>query len=131
MLPGMVTRIASLLQPERLAELCRRWSITELSLFGSALRDDFRPDSDLDLLVTFEPDATWSGWDFVRLQSELEALLGRKVDLAERAAVETSENWIRRKQILEEAEPIYPESGAAGSAAAARRRQLLDDLQES
>jgi len=107
MLPSMATRIDSLVQPERLAELCRRWSVTELSLFGSALRDDFRPDSDLDLLVTFAPDATWSGWDFVRLKSELEGLFGRKVDLAERAAVETSENWIRRKQILEEAEAIY------------------------
>ncbi len=107
MLPSMAPRIDSLVQPERLAELCRRWSVTELSLFGSALRDDFRPDSDLDLLVTFAPDAPWSGWDFVRLQSELEALFGRKVDLAERAAVETSENWIRRKHILEHAEPIY------------------------
>ena len=107
MLPHMATRIDSLVPPERLAELCRRWSVTELSLFGSALREDFRPDSDLDLLVTFAPDAMWSGWDLVRLQSELQALFGRKVDLAERAAVETSENWIRLRQILEEAEPIY------------------------
>ncbi len=103
----MAIRVDNLVQPERLAELRRRWSVTELSLFGSALRSDFRPDSDLDLLVTFAPDASWSGWDFVRLQSQLEALFGRKVDLAERAAVETSENWIRRRQILEEAEPIY------------------------
>jgi predicted nucleotidyltransferase len=103
----MGTRIDSLVQPERLAELCRRWSVTELDLFGSALREDFRADSDLDLLVTFAPDAPWSGWDFVRLQAELEALFGRKVDLAERAAIETSENWIRRKHILEHAEPIY------------------------
>jgi predicted nucleotidyltransferase len=107
MLPDMAPRIHSLIQPEPLVELCRRWAISELSLFGSALRDDFRPDSDLDLLVTFAPDAPWSGWEFVRLQSELEALFGRKVDLAERAAVETSENWIRRQHILEHAEPIY------------------------
>ncbi len=57
--------------------------------------------------VTFAPDAPWSGWDFVRLQSELEALFRRRVDLAERAAVETSETWTCRQHILEHAGPIY------------------------
>jgi len=45
---------------DRIAEFCRRWKITELALFGSVLRDDFRPDSDVDVLVTFAPDAPWS-----------------------------------------------------------------------
>jgi len=73
----------------------------ELCLFGSALRDDCRPDSDIDLLVTFVADAGWRARDLLRMQDELEALLGRKVDLVERAAVEENENWIRRRHILQ------------------------------
>lgn len=92
-----------------LAQFCKRRKITELALFGSALGTDFRPDSDLDLLVTFAPDAGWSGWDLVSIQDELAALFGRKVDLVERAAVERSENWIRRRHILTHAEPLYVE----------------------
>lgn len=92
-----------------LAQFCKRWQITELALFGSALRADFRADSDIDLLVTFAADAGWSGWDLVTIQDELGALFGRKVDLVERAAVEHSENWIRRHHILTHAEPLYVE----------------------
>jgi predicted nucleotidyltransferase len=92
-----------------LARLCQRWRITELALFGSVLRPDFRLDSDIDLLVTFAPDAAWSGWDWVTIEAELAALFGRKVDLVERAAVERSENWIRRRHILTHAEPLYVE----------------------
>jgi hypothetical protein len=64
-----------------LVRFCRRWRIAELSLFGSVLRPDFRPDSDIDVLVTFSPDAMWSGWDLVTIEKELAALFGRKVDL--------------------------------------------------
>jgi uncharacterized protein len=92
-----------------LARFCQRWRITELALFGSVLRPDFRPDSDIDLLVTFAPDAAWSGWDLVTIEAELATLFGRKVDLVERAAVERSENWIRRRHILTHAEPLYVE----------------------
>jgi uncharacterized protein len=92
-----------------LAQFCKRWQITELAVFGSILRPDFRPDSDIDLLVTFAPGARWSGWDLVTVQDELGALFGRKVDLVERAAVERSENWIRRGHILTHAEPLYVE----------------------
>ncbi len=92
---------------EEIARFCRRWKITELALFGSALRDDFRSDSDIDLLVTFAPDARWSAWEFLDAQDELAVLLGRDVDLVERAAIEQSENWIRRKHILGQAEPVY------------------------
>ncbi|MBL8147220.1 MAG: nucleotidyltransferase family protein [Anaerolineae bacterium] len=63
-----------------LAALCRRWHIRRLSLFGSALREDFRPDSDLDVVVEFEPGAR-IGWEFVALADELSALFGREVDL--------------------------------------------------
>lgn len=92
---------------DRLAELCDRWKIAEVALFGSALRDDFRADSDLDLLVTFREDAEWSLVDMVRLERELAALVGRTVDVISRDAVEQSPNWIRRKAILETAVQVY------------------------
>lgn len=92
---------------DRLIELCRRYRIRQMSLFGSVLRDDFRPDSDVDVLVELEPDAHWSLFDLVSMQIELEKLIGRQVDLVERAAVEQSENYIRRKNILRNLEVIY------------------------
>lgn len=92
---------------KKVADFCRRWRITSLELFGSALRDDFGSDSDVDLLVTFEPDAPWSLFDFVQMESELEAVLGRQVDLVERTSIERSDNWIRRRAILGSAEPLY------------------------
>ena len=90
-----------------LVDLCRRWKVTELALFGSVLRGDYGPDSDIDVLVSFAPDAHWSLFDLVRMQEELRALWGREVDLLERQAIEQSENYIRRKQILRSAEVIY------------------------
>ena len=91
----------------RLAELCDRWKIAEVALFGSALRDDFKPDSDIDLLVTYRADADWSLFDTVGLDAELAELFHRPVDVVSRRAVEASPNWIRRKAILESAVPIY------------------------
>jgi predicted nucleotidyltransferase len=88
-------------------DFCRRWHISELAVFGSALRDDFNPDSDLDILVAFAPEADWSLLDHVRMEQELAALLGRKIDLLSKQAVEQSHNWIRRKEILDSAEVIY------------------------
>jgi hypothetical protein len=92
---------------ERLADFCRRWKISELRLFGSDLRADFRPDSDLDLLVSFASDADWSLLDHVAMEEELSGILGRKADLVSRRAIERSSNWIRRKAILESAEPYF------------------------
>ena len=92
---------------DKTAEFCRRWKITEFALFGSVLRDDFRPDSDVDVLVTFAPDAEWSLFDHLDMEEELSVILGRKVDLVSRRAIERSDNWIRRKSILSTAEPIY------------------------
>jgi len=103
----MVTSPQIDLRTEQIAEFCRRWKITELSLFGSALRDDFGPESDIDLLVTFEPDAPWSLLDVVHIQHELSDMIGRPVDLVERAAIERSENWIRRREILGTAQSLY------------------------
>lgn len=92
---------------EKIAEFCRRWKITEFALFGSVLRDDFRPDSDVDVLVTFAPETRYSLFDLVRIQDELKQIFGREVDLVERRAVEKSENYIRRKHILSSVEPVY------------------------
>jgi predicted nucleotidyltransferase len=92
---------------EKIAEFCDRWKITELALFGSVLRDDFRPDSDVDVLVTFAPEAEWSLFDHVTMEEELSSILDRKVDLVSRRGIERSRNWIRRKAILEAAEPFY------------------------
>ena len=92
---------------EKIDEFCQKWKIVELSLFGSVLRDDFRPDSDVDVLVTFAPDARYSLFDLVHIEEELREILGRNVDLVERKAVERSENYIRRKHILGSLEAIY------------------------
>lgn len=86
---------------------CRQWGIGEFALFGSILRDDFDDDSDIDVLVQFHSDVRYSLFDLVRMTDDLEALLGRKVDLIDRRAVEASQNYIRRKIILESAEVIY------------------------
>jgi predicted nucleotidyltransferase len=88
-------------------EFCRRWKIDELSFFGSILRDDFGPDSDVDVLVAFGPDARWGGFDLVEMRDELSALVGRPVDLLTRRSLEASKNWIRRKEILGSAEPFF------------------------
>ncbi len=91
----------------RLTEFCHKWQIKEMSLFGSVLRPDFRPDSDIDVLVSFAQDAEWSLLDHIRMEEELCELLGRPVDLVSKRAIERSGNWLRRKAILESAEVIY------------------------
>lgn len=92
---------------EKIADFCRKYRIQKLSLFGSALRDDFRPDSDVDVLVSFAEDAHYSLFDLVVMEEELKRILGREVDLVEREAVDRSENYIRRRHILEGEEPVY------------------------
>jgi predicted nucleotidyltransferase len=92
---------------DKIRAFCHKWKITEVSLWGSVLRDDFRPDSDVDVLVSFEPEARWSLLDLVHMQEELTSIIGREVDLVEREAVERSENYIRQRDILESAEPVY------------------------
>ncbi len=91
----------------RLADFCGRWKIEKLAVFGSARRPDFRADSDVDLLVSFSPEADWSLFDQVAMERELSDLIGRRVDLIDRKAVETSSNWIRREAILKGAEPLF------------------------
>jgi hypothetical protein len=91
----------------RLEAFCQKWKITELALFGSVLRDDFRLDSDVDVLVSFAPDADWSLLDHSAMEEELAGILGRKVDLVSRRAIERSANRIRRQAILGSAEVVY------------------------
>jgi len=92
------------LEREKIAEFCQRWKITEFALFGSVLRDDFRPDSDVDVLVTFDPDAEWSLFDLVQIQDELGEVLGRKVDLVEKKGLR---NPFRRHSILKTRRVVY------------------------
>lgn len=88
----------------KIAEFCHKWQVTELSLFGSVLREDFGPESDVDVLVTFAPNAPWSLFDLVDMVDELQLIFGRKVDLVERDALR---NPIRRRAILSSREVIH------------------------
>lgn len=87
-----------------ISDLCRRWRVTELSLFGSVLRDDFRPDSDMDVLVTFAADAPWSLLDLVTMREQLRKILGREIHLVEQAGLR---NPFRRHAILSHREVIF------------------------
>ncbi len=89
---------------ERIIQFCHKWKIKELSLFGSVLRDDFRPDSDVDVLVEFDPGSPWSTFDFVDMMEELKAMFGRKVDLVEKGGLR---NPFRRHSILTTREVLY------------------------
>ena len=95
------------LPPDKVAAFCKRWQIVELALFGSVLRDDFGPESDVDVLVRFDRQAGHTLFDLVQMQDELSAALGRQADVTERVAVEQSPNYIRRRAILQSAETIY------------------------
>lgn len=89
---------------QRIAEFCRRWKIKELALFGSVLREDYRPDSDLDVLVSFAPGGGVSFDNRVEMQDELAGIFGRQVDLVEREAIR---NPFRRHHILTTKEVVY------------------------
>jgi predicted nucleotidyltransferase len=92
------------LPEQRIIDFCRRWKITEFALFGSVLRDDFRPDSDIDVLVTFTHDAPWSLLDIVQMQEELKGIFSREIDIVEKDAIR---NPFRRHQILNNMEVVY------------------------
>ena len=91
---------------DRLAEFCRANGIVSMAVFGSALRDDFEPASDIDVLVEFAPGRT-PGLGFVNIADELSDLFGRPVDVLTRSAIERSPNFIRRKAILDSAQVVY------------------------
>jgi predicted nucleotidyltransferase len=94
---------------EELRPFCEKWKVKELALFGSAARGEMRPDSDYDIMVEFEPDARWSLWDLVPMHEEIQALLGRKVDLLEKAPIR---NPYRRASIERDLIVIYAAAGS-------------------
>jgi uncharacterized protein len=102
--PVMKTKIR--IPRKKIAEFSRRWRVTEFSLFGSVLRDDFRPESDVDVLVTFAPDAQVSLFDLVQMKLDLEKIFNRPVDVVEKDALE---NPFRKREILRTAQVAYSE----------------------
>ncbi|MGD0258983.1 MAG: nucleotidyltransferase domain-containing protein [Verrucomicrobiota bacterium] len=94
---------------ERLGHLCRERGVARLDVFGSALREDFREDSDVDLLAGLRPEACVTLLDWADLQEKLSEVFGRPVDLVSRRAVEGSQNPYRKQAILSTAIPIYVE----------------------
>jgi uncharacterized protein len=92
------------IQKEIIQAFCQKWMILEFALFGSILRDDFRPDSDIDILVSFSPDAHWGLTDLAEMKDELQSIYGRDVDLIEKEGLR---NPFRRKEILGTRRVIY------------------------
>lgn len=110
-----MTDVAPQLPIEKIAEFCRQWQVTEFALFGSVLRDDFRPDSDIDVMVQFHPDAHPTFRTLDEMEAELQTIFCRDVDLITRQGIEASRNYLRRHEILSSAQVIY----ATGSAISA------------
>jgi len=84
----------------KIAKFCNRCKIQEFALFGLVLRDDFCPNSDIDILVTFSEDAKHTLFDLVHMENELKQIFGRDVDIVSRRGIEASRNYIRRNAIL-------------------------------
>jgi predicted nucleotidyltransferase len=95
----------------QISDFCRRYEIVELALFGSVVREDFGPESDIDFLATYAPDKRWQPWGDLPEQAEMEALLGRRVDWITKKMIESSANPIFRRAVLSEAEVIYAARG--------------------
>ena len=89
---------------DKITEFCRKWKIVEFALFGSVLREDFRPDSDVDVLISLSDDAHWDLFDWVDMIEELKAIFGREVGLVEKSGLR---NPFRRHAILSSKEVIY------------------------
>jgi predicted nucleotidyltransferase len=92
---------------EDIIRFCQRWQVRELALFGSALRADFGPQSDVDVLVSFHKRANWGLFDHVQMRLDLEAIFQRKVDLVTRRALEQTQNGLLREHILKTAKVIF------------------------
>lgn len=100
-----MTRSRILIPKEELAAFCAKWKVVELSLFGSVLRDDFAPSSDVDVMVSFEPDSSWSLLELLSMREERKEIFGRDVDLVEKEALR---NPFRRREILGHREVMHP-----------------------
>ncbi len=95
------------LNSDAIRDFCRKWKIKELSVFGSILRDDFRTDSDVDLLFELEEGVQLTMDSWLSMEKELQVLFAHKVDLVPRKSLERSSNYIRRDHILKTAEPLF------------------------
>lgn len=97
-------------ESEAIRDFCKKWKIKELCVFGSVLRADFRPDSDVDFLADFEqcPEVDeYDLFDEIHMREELSELVGRNVDLVDRSVIESSSNRFIRMELLSTAEPVY------------------------
>jgi len=92
-----------------IAAFCKRWKVVEFALFGSAVREDFSTQSDIDALVSFAPNSNWSLFDHVQMKQELQEIFGREVDLITRRALEQSRNTLLRSEILGSTRILYSE----------------------
>ncbi|HEY3295049.1 MAG TPA: nucleotidyltransferase domain-containing protein [bacterium] len=101
----MEPRIA--IDQEKIKTFCEKWKVVEFSLFGSVLTDEFRPDSDVDVIVEFAEDTHWTLFDMVDMEDELRVIFGRDVDLLTRSSVVRSENYLMRKSILSNVRTVY------------------------
>ena len=95
------------LKSEKIEQICQQWQIEELALFGSVLREDFNPNSDIDVLVSFAESAKITFFDLDTIEQQLSKLFNRPVDVVTKRAIEKSHNWIRKKNILDNAQIIY------------------------
>ncbi len=95
------------LKSEKIEQICQQWQIEELALFGSVLREDFNPNSDIDVLVSFAESAKITFFDLDTIEQQLSQLFNRPVDVVTKRAIEKSHNWIRKKNILDNAQIIY------------------------
>ncbi len=103
----MLDRVA--IPQDKIAAFCQRWGISELALFGSVLREDFTSQSDIDVLVVFKPGIKRGFADLTAMETELESIFGREIDLGTRRSVEEDPNYLRRNAILNSAHVIYAE----------------------
>jgi hypothetical protein len=97
---------------KKIAAFCKRWKVVEFALFGSAVREDFSLQSDIDALVSFAPQSDWGLFDHIQMKQELKELFGREVDLITRRALEQSRNALLRSEILSTAKVLYAEREA-------------------
>ncbi len=94
---------------KKIAAFCKRWQVVEFALFGSALRDDFSAQSDIDALVSFAAQSNWGLFEHIQMKQELKELFGREVDLVTRRSLEQSRNALLRAEILGTAKVLYTE----------------------
>lgn len=92
---------------DKVRNFCERWKVTELAFFGSVLRGELRPESDLDVLVSFQANVPWTLLDHMQMEEDLSEIFQRKVDLISRRGIEHSRNALRKQAILESAQSFY------------------------